>query len=215
MLLLWAKKKKVILCGFIALLYTWFAIDYQFFALDESDYKIEIEFNKGTHIISLISLLSSSSKILSLFFWKQTIKTFQRGGKAVSLTIIPTIKWINSNMQNKFIDNSTYVVNPTEIELIDVAHSGVQVLDEDNEISISGNVEEIRNINEKCNTLKRDNEGSISVYDIDNLMEVAESIINDNENDGTSGDNESQKTVVNTQNIPPADILENNLSTAL
>eukprot|EP01083_Nonionella_stella_P089856 250932_1 len=80
---------------FGALLFSLFAIKSQFLSNDEDDYKIMIKLSNGVNVISMQSLLASSCRIVAIFMWKQSHKTWKSKGRAVEISMSPKIKWID------------------------------------------------------------------------------------------------------------------------
>eukprot|EP01083_Nonionella_stella_P087985 244960_1 len=117
------KTKKLILSISAALAMTFITVLFQFFDAFwlqqvfglEQWYTIKMESAFGMNTISTLSLLTSSSRILAIFLWKQSLKTWNsKGIKAVALSKAPTIEWFDSLVQQAEADGQNTIVNDVE-----------------------------------------------------------------------------------------------------
>eukprot|EP01084_Bolivina_argentea_P285955 490463_1 len=93
-----SKCKKFLISAGPAMLFSLNAILFQFFVSEE--YYI-------LPTISSRSIIASSSRVLAIFLWKQTINTWYRKGNAVSISCVPNVIWTdittNSQLQTENI----------------------------------------------------------------------------------------------------------------
>eukprot|EP01083_Nonionella_stella_P117971 352012_1 len=97
-----SKNKKLVASVGMASFFTLLAVESQFLMNDEDDYKKMIQLSNGVNVISAQSFMASSCRIIALFVWKQSWKTWRSKGRAVIISMSPQITWIDptSNEQN-------------------------------------------------------------------------------------------------------------------
>eukprot|EP01083_Nonionella_stella_P062602 162775_1 len=102
-----SQKKKLIMSVFGSLAFSFLFIWYQFFQSEEDWYIMKWKSSLGMHTISTLSLVVSSLRIIAIFFWKQSHKTWKgKGIKAVSISKEPTLYWFDSVAQQKEADDA-------------------------------------------------------------------------------------------------------------
>ena len=84
-------KWKVLIAVFPAILYSWYAIDYQLLAPSKEDYVFELE-TTGS-VISLHSLLTNVSGTVAMFLWKQAIDVVRKRDRCTSINYSPYLRW--------------------------------------------------------------------------------------------------------------------------
>eukprot|EP01083_Nonionella_stella_P190939 707058_1 len=117
-----SKTMKLILSISAALVMTLIAVLWQLFEPFmlqgsglEQWYTIKMKSSFGMNTISTLSLLTSSSKILTIFLWKQSHKIWKsKGIKAVALSRTPTIDWFDSVAQQAEADDQNAIANDVE-----------------------------------------------------------------------------------------------------
>eukprot|EP01083_Nonionella_stella_P082916 229053_1 len=128
------KLKKLIICVGTALICTILSIKNQFLLADEQDYKIHLQLPYGVRTISIFSLIASSSRILAIFFWKQSYKTWSNKGRAIAIVNSPKIIWIDSNettLQKEQDEKSNPDANNVQMSEIREANATGRIYDTD------------------------------------------------------------------------------------
>eukprot|EP01083_Nonionella_stella_P190938 707054_1 len=106
-----SKTKKLVLTVLGSALFSWNVVYTQFLWDDENDYEI-------MNLISLQSLLSSSSRILAIFLWKQSYKIWNSKGTAVTITESPKIIWIDMTAAERKLANTITASNELDSESV-------------------------------------------------------------------------------------------------
>eukprot|EP01083_Nonionella_stella_P056144 148011_1 len=91
------KTNKLVISIFMAFVFSFWYIYSQFLFTDEDDFKVSIQLSNGVNMLSMQSLIVSASRILAIFFWKQSILTWKGKGRAVTIARAPNITWIDTN----------------------------------------------------------------------------------------------------------------------
>eukprot|EP01083_Nonionella_stella_P152842 490368_1 len=105
-----SKTSKLILSIFVALLFSYWSVASQFLWPDESSLKITVQLSAEERVISMLSLISSSSRIIAIFMWKQSHKTWKSKGRAITILEAPKLRWIDSTTKPE-TNKSTYSTN--------------------------------------------------------------------------------------------------------
>eukprot|EP01083_Nonionella_stella_P002580 7404_1 len=89
---------KLILCFVVACIGTVFTIYFQFRVNVEEDMMVQVT---SEHAFSLISMITSSMRVLTIFIWKQFYNTRRRRGpgKCVMIKYTPYMQWINDDAE--------------------------------------------------------------------------------------------------------------------
>eukprot|EP01084_Bolivina_argentea_P178775 309008_1 len=87
------KKWKIFCSAVAATAYLFYSIYFQFFISEQDDYIIRIPITQSA--ISFASMISSSGRILFIFFAKQSVLPFIRKNRSISINYHPFIKWLD------------------------------------------------------------------------------------------------------------------------
>lgn len=82
-----------------ALFFTWNTMLYQFIYPEDHDWIIYIQGTNST--ISMRFLLSSYTRILAIFLFKQAINAYRNKDKCISIHYTPFVEWNNSGKENE------------------------------------------------------------------------------------------------------------------
>eukprot|EP01083_Nonionella_stella_P064635 168687_1 len=80
------------LCG--ALFLSWKSFQSQFLLKDEDDTKFIINLSNGVNVISTQSFIASATRIVCIFFWRQSYRAWRSKGRALSISTAPILTWI-------------------------------------------------------------------------------------------------------------------------
>eukprot|EP01084_Bolivina_argentea_P114163 203304_1 len=92
-------KLKIVISILLALAFSWMSIQFQFLLPAKDDYIIYI--NATNTLFSCHSFISSSTRILAIFLWKQAINAYRRKGRCISITYTPYVQWNNGHTQQQ------------------------------------------------------------------------------------------------------------------
>lgn len=84
-------KWKLIMSGSPAILYSWWAIDYQLLAPATEDYVFEV--NSTGSVFSLHSVLANITGTVAIFLWKQAIDITRKRDRCTSINYSPYLRW--------------------------------------------------------------------------------------------------------------------------
>eukprot|EP00483_Globobulimina_turgida_P012293 UN12315 len=79
------------------------------------------------------SWLTNSTEILAIFYWRQTINTWCKTGKAVSIRSVPNIIWIDKIHKNMNKNMKQYEEKENELKSMSL---GIDLKEENNEINM-------------------------------------------------------------------------------
>eukprot|EP01083_Nonionella_stella_P317347 1154930_1 len=100
------RTKKLMVSVLLAVTYSVLAIHSHIFPNDQNDYKIMIPSTNGMNVISTRSLVASSSRILSIFMWKQSYKAWKSTGRAIAISTAPRLTWIDTTGTAQKLDGT-------------------------------------------------------------------------------------------------------------
>eukprot|EP01083_Nonionella_stella_P045319 121768_1 len=100
------KTKKLIMSLFGALVFSVVSMYSQFLFNEEDDYKIMIQLSNGVSVLSMQSLLASSSRIITIFMYRQSYRTWKSKGRAIAIFKSPKITWINATTTEHNLDQA-------------------------------------------------------------------------------------------------------------
>eukprot|EP01083_Nonionella_stella_P044617 120103_1 len=123
-------KKQLMVSVSTSLCFTALALVYQFTDIETEDDYYTISYtltpSLGVHTIATHSYIVSSTRILAIFFWKQSHKTWKsKGNKAVALSKTPTIIWFDSVAQQKEADAQTTAGDMISVNQMTIAISSL------------------------------------------------------------------------------------------
>lgn len=107
-------KWKCSAAALVAIVYTGYAIHYQFTASVKDDYIIEVQATDS--LISFHSILANVNGMLAMFLWKQVIDVVRNRDRCIAINYRPYLRWEPTRPESELVESEIPENSPVALE---------------------------------------------------------------------------------------------------